>query len=183
MARNVSDLLLGRAAAGLVASFVAWCAAGCVAGTRSVPQWQIAPVSASDRITVQQVDGCSTFDIESAKGIGSATVGLTAGTRPNEVWLCFHLHGLEELRFEYDSTLVVVSMSNTDPPRIRQQMERRGRPPQVLAAGDPCWLDWRVEITAGRAPTPPERIWMAAPADFLCGRAREFRLRWIDFHR
>jgi hypothetical protein len=174
---------MGRARGGIVALLVAWCAAGCAGGPRTAPQWEIAAASGMDQVGVQDADGTATFDIQSAKGIGSATIRLLAGSRPREVWLCFHLHGLEELRFEYDSTTVVVSMSSTDPPRVRQELQRRGHAPRPLATGDPCWLDWRVETTAGRAPVPPERIWVATPADFLHGRAREFRLRWIDFYR
>ena len=182
-ARRLSGVTMASRRAVRAGCLAALVAAGCGAGARTEPRWQLAPASPADRITVQHAEGCSTFDIESPKGIGSATVQLLTGSRPREVWLCFHLHGLEELRFEYDSTAVLVSLSSTDPPRMHQELQSRAAPPRQVGPGDSHWLPWRVDTTASRAPAQPERIWLAAPADFLSGQAREFRLRWIDFYR
>ena len=125
----------------------------------------------------------TTFDIHSAKGIGSATLAWTGGRRPREAWACFHLHGLEELRIDSGGTSFLVAVSSTDPPRVRQELTRAGEPVRQLVAGDPEWLRWRIETTAGRAPTPPERIWVELPPAMLQKSPSEVRLRWIDFYR
>lgn len=158
-------------------------AAGCGAGARSAPEWRVAPASGADSLTVHHDGGSTIIDIRSAKGIGGATVTWTAGDRPREAWLCFHLHGLEELRIDSGDAGYLLAFSNTDPPRVRQELTQGDAPPRLLAAGDPHWLRWRVESTSGRAPTPPERIWVEIPSFALRDRARDVHLRWIDFYR
>jgi hypothetical protein len=172
-----------RAVAGCGLVLASWCMAGCATHPRVPARWDIVPAAVTDRVAAHAAPDSVIFDIESAKGIGSATVRLDDGMRPRTAWICFHLRGLEELRLEYGTTQIVASLSHTDPPRMRQELQRRGQAPRELTAADPCWLDWRVDVAAQIGPAPPERIWVAVPADFLHGDEHEFRLRWIDFYR
>jgi len=54
------------------------------------------------------------FEVFSERGIGSAQIEVTEGDFPEVVELLFHLRGLEELKLNYDSTEITLSVSSSD---------------------------------------------------------------------
>lgn len=136
------------------------------------------------------------IDIESASGIGTATVTWTvAPTTP--VLLRLHLGGLEELRLANGNIETVVSVSSS-PPHVVSQSTRSESDAefQPITEGDPAWLDisWALEASdtsgvispAAEMATFPLRdgyfdIILSDPR--LTKPAANLEISWIDFYR
>jgi hypothetical protein len=144
---------------------------------------------AGDTLAFSRDDGAVTVDVRSSTGIGSARIELPAGARPRSLLIRLHLGGLEELRFEYDSTTVLLSLSGTDPPKVRRELHRPGAPIVPIADREsPHWMEVRRVAPPGEAfgagaAAASSVIEVTAPAHFLQGEQRTCILRWIDFYR
>ena len=159
---------------------------GCGTGSRGAVGWQIAVDTAEDTITVREDGEHAIFEVRSPRGIGAATVRRVAPGGPRQIFLRFRLRGLEELRFEYDSTAVVASMPATPTREVTQEVRAASEPVRRIDRGDPHWIVLRplgADGTTADRPAPGGWIEARAPDDFVRRGEREFRIRWIDFYR
>jgi len=96
------------------------------------------------------------------------------------ITLRFHLAGLEELRFHYGETTIVVAVPNAVEAQVRESVLEADGSERQLAPDSPQWMEVHVERSGASV---VEYIEVAAPDDFRKGGYRDFDLRWIDFYR
>jgi hypothetical protein len=149
---------------------------------------QVTTSKTDARVTTTMQSNALIVDITSQSGIGDATVHLAPSQQPQRVTLRFHLKGLEELRFGYGSTTVIVSISSSAGHRVSQRVEQTGTTAkeEQIAERSPYWMPTRLVPAAGVQATIPLQsgvIEVEAPPDFFASQATSFSLRWIDFYR
>jgi hypothetical protein len=149
-----------------------------------------------DKSTLGIKDEHLLIDIESASGIGTATVIWTvAPTTP--VLLRLHLSGLEELRLANGNIETVASVSSSPPHVVSQSTRSESIAEfQSITEGDPAWLDisWASEASdasgvisaAAEMATFPLQdgyfdIILSDPR--LTKPGAKLEIRWIDFYR
>jgi hypothetical protein len=121
------------------------------------------------------------FDVVSESGIGGASVALAGlGSWPQRVMLRFHLAGLEELRFHYGETTILVAVPNAEGAPVRESVLEADGSERQLAPDSPLWMEVQVERSGA---TVVEYVEVAASDDFHKGGFREFDVHWIDFDR
>ena len=159
---------------------------GCGRPPHGSAGWRITPDRSEDRVAARNEGGRARIDVSSPRGIGSASIRILAAERPREIVLRFHLRGLEELRFEYDSTAVVVSLPTGAPGTVIEEVRIPGRPARRLAGGGPHWMAVQPRHADGspaERPQPDGWIEVHVPEDFVNGNADAFRIVWVDFYR
>ena len=102
------------------------------------------------------------------------------GSWPQRVMLRFHLAGLEELRFHYGETTLLVAVPNSVEAQVRESVLEADGSERQLAPDSPQWMEVHVERSGASV---VEYVEVAAPDDFRKGGYRDFDLRWIDFYR
>ncbi len=148
-------------------------------GGRSLPTFAITTTKPADRVTPVVAANSVRFDVASETGIGGARVALRTGSWPATVKLRFALRGLEELRFQYGETTIVVNVPNTAGAPPRESLAAADGE-QPLSPGSPYWLDVAVERAQDGSVTAIE---VTAPADFHKASPQAFDVQWIDFYR
>ena len=180
-------LLRGRwrwlAAVGLAGGFLAACAQPLVVGTAdggAAPEFDVSVDKAGDRVVVTSGQDRTLFDVWSETGIGGASFSLTAGAMPQSILYGLHLHGLEQMTFAYDDTVVSLSVpSGGDRPVLQVATVDGSEMP--VTPQSPYWMDvTRIETEAGAA---GGYFQVTAPRAFFAAAATEFRITWIDFYR
>ncbi len=156
--------------------------AGCIGIAEQVPPYRVGDLQTGDEVAVTAVDRAITIDIRSNSGIGSAAVEQIIDTKPTLLTLRFHLTGLEELRFSYDSTQVAVRVSSRGENDVSQEVRLPEGDAQSIGPDSPYWMAVRLP-DGQRIPLTDGVIEVTAPRAFLESGARSFSLRWIDFYR
>jgi hypothetical protein len=146
----------------------------------------LSSVAAGDEVAVTMSSDTAIVEVRSPKGIGQAVMHLAADARPPALRWRFHLQGLEELRIEYDSTIVLGSVSSHAPFESRWSVQRRGAPAQNVESGSA--QAGRVRLVPGPGapaaiPLQGGRIEVEAPAALLLAQPATITIRWIDFYR
>lgn len=140
-----------------------------------------------DRITWAVAENTVRFDIYSTSGIGRAVVRMMAGQSPERIVLRFHLAGLEELRFVYDTTAISVAVASTGDHVIRQQVVLATGEMQAIAPDSPYWMKTKLVLEQSPSPTPDSSIdgyiEVELPPSFLRSGQTAFSIEWIDFFR
>jgi len=129
------------------------------------------------------------FEVFSDRGIGAASVAVDSGEIPSSVTLDFLLGGLEELRFSYGATEVLVSVSSSQGNAVRQSVIRgsgESRLENPITPESPYWMEVVIleeDGSPGTIPLAGGVILVSAPEDFTQGANDAFRFQWIDFYR
>ena len=102
--------------------------------------------------------------------------------------LAFHLQGLEELRFGYDSTEVTVSVSCSDNAVYQFATDETINSDTItpINLDSPFWMDVNIvdpDESLGATPGFERLISVLLPDDFVSGDKRSFRINRIDFFR
>ena len=142
----------------------------------SKPGFDITTANAGDVIAAQLGQETTTFGIASERGIGRATIALTADTWSDRIVLRFHLGNLEHMSLRYADTRIELSVASTSARTIIQSI-RNGQDEQRIAPDSRYWLN--VRIVAGDG----GYIDVELPDDFLDNRYGEFSIHWIDVYR
>lgn len=155
----------------------------CSSSRSKVPGVTVLPGRHEPLVTVEVYPRRVVFDIESASGLGNATIEFAKEFRAKRVSLRLHLRGLEELRFSYEGREILVSLSSTGQPELREAV-RIGGVEQSLTADDPRWMAVRVVGAATPDLAGADKYFeVDAPADFFKSRARRFSVEWVDYFR
>jgi hypothetical protein len=146
---------------------------GCGSTRSRVPGVTVLPGRNAPQVAVEIYPQRAVFDIESPRGIGSATVEMSGKVRPKHLLLRLHLRGLEEFRFGYDNRTVIVSMASTGSGEVRERLIENGAE-RALSPSDSQWMPVRpaggtIEVDASR--------------DFAKSGTRRFTVEWVDFFR
>jgi hypothetical protein len=172
-------------------SLIAFCVAASVAvvSCGSAGGGAIALMATADRpdarVTASADAQQALVEIFSPSGIGGAAVEITSAALPRTIALRLHLRGLEELRFAYAGTTVMVSISSTGDNAVRQTYLGAGRE-QAITESSPYWMNIRLAPGSGSPATIPLQdgyIEVEAPKDFFASRQTKFAIQWIDFYR
>ena len=164
--------------------------AGCDRLVPATPAYSVTTDRPDNVVTVVVSDNAdsATVEVRSQTGIGSASVASTSRHVPDGLRLRFYLSGLEELRFSYGSTTVLVSVSSAPGNEVRQAVTQG--PPGAVAReirpGDDFWMTTRIVGEDGRPASVPLTngyIQVDAPEDYLRSGQRAFAIHWIDFYR
>jgi hypothetical protein len=144
-----------------------------------------------DRSTLGIQDNNLLIDIESASGIGTATVTWTVEpTTP--IVLRLHLSGLEELRLANGNVETVASVSSSLPHVVSQAT--RSEPQielQSISEGDPAWLEisWSSAAFEGASGDTAAFPLQDGYFDIMLSDPRltqldtSLEIHWIDFYR
>lgn len=150
------------------------------------PVFQIAdimPDKTDSTLSVSQTGDAAWIDVNSARGIGSARVVLTAGDVPNRIFLRVHLKGLELLKFTYKDVEIQISVPSRGEPIPSGYIRRTGSPEQPLSPTDENWMPVEIVGASGAIPLSDGYFQIELPRAFHTSGAREFSLEWIDFFR
>lgn len=163
--RNPDPGFTGRAMVLLPFLLAASCAQPREAGPGSSPGGDVRVFTDAGRTIVE---------VRSPKGIGSATVQLTAAECALPVRFRFHLDGLERFLLRYASTTLELSLPapGLDRPPLVEATVDGVRVPD--AADDPRF---HMGIDEGMP------IEISAPPHFAAGACVEFSMEWVDFYR
>lgn len=149
-------------------------------GSSAGPTFVVTTTKPADSVTPVVSEDTVRFDVVSESGIGGAGVTLASGSWPPRILLRFHLTGLEELRFHYGETTILVAVPNTEEGQVRESVLEAEGGEQQLAPGSPQWMEVQVERSAASV---VEYVEVAAPDAFRRGGYREFDMQWVDFYR
>lgn len=147
----------------------------------------VAVARPDDRMTWAVSANTVRFDIYSASGIGRATVHMLANPYPTQIVLRFHLRGLEELRFGYQTTVISVAVASIGDRVVHQQVALGAGEAQSIAPDSPYWM--KTEIVMDQPPFPTSGspitgyIDVELPSSFLRGEQTSFSIEWVDFYR
>ena len=140
-----------------------------------------------DHITLIAKEHTAIFDIDSPRGIGRAAVRQMAGSIPDRILLRFHLAGLEELRFAYDTTVVTVSVASIGDPLVFQEVTIDAGEPQAITLDSPYWMKTKLvsaqSPSANAIPLSDGYLEIEVPPDFLRTQSTAFLIEWVDFYR
>ena len=160
--------------------------ASCTTSGSGRTQFAVEVADAEDQVLYKVEGPTAIFDISSPSGIGSAQVTLVSGPSPSQLLLRFHLQGLEELVFAYDTTAVTASVLSSGEGMVLESVRTAGGAQEEIDADSPYWMNIRF-VPAGEqasaAPSQAGYFEVEAPDDFLAGRYRAFSIRWVDFYR
>ena len=144
------------------------------------------------RTAVSTIADTVTIDVTSPSGIGHASFTLPPKRRPARILIRLHLKGLEEFRFVYGDTMIVVNTDARIPRmsdvrahlRVIDQPGGEGREIRELSPFDPEFIQVTISSALGY-PTGTGADWLVveAPPSFLHGDEDRFEIRWIDFYR
>ncbi len=168
----------------LVTAFVAACA---LPGPQPAADVTVTD-SKNAVITAEQRGNVLILDVQSATGIGEATVALPAGESPRDLILRMHLSGLENLTFAYTAGTVRLYVQSHGEPIVREEFVPVGQSDaQPIARGSPYWMNVGI-LSNNPAATPgiplkEGHFDVSAPRDFLEGGNADFTFSWIDFYR
>jgi hypothetical protein len=156
---------------------------GCHAPRSRVPGVTVLPGRNEPQIAVEIYPDRAVLDIESPRGIGSATVELSEKFRPKHLTMRLHLRGLEEFRFSCENRTAIISVASTGRHEVRGRALQDGVERSV-SPRDRLWMPVRFS-TGETAEIPLRDGWIEvdAPADFLKSGARRFTIEWVDFFR
>lgn len=156
---------------------------GCHSSRSRVPGVTVLPGRNAPQVSVEIYPDRVALDIESPRGLGSATVELSERIHPKHLSLRLHLRGLEELRFTYAGRTVITSLASNGPHEVRERLLENGSE-RTLAMGDRHWMPVRVAGAATVAfPLSEGWIEVDAPRDFAKSGARQFTIEWVDSFR
>lgn len=156
---------------------------GCHSARSRVPGVTVLPGRNDPQVAVEIYPDRVVLDIESPRGIGSATVELSDKTHPKHLSLRLHLRGLEELRFTYAGRTVIASLASNGSSEVRERLLTSGSE-RALAMDDRYWMN--VRLAGAAVPVIPLRegwIEVDVPRDFAKSGARHFTIEWVDFFR
>ena len=140
-----------------------------------------------DRIAWAVSEDRIRFDIYSPGGIGRATVHMVTDPYPAQIVLRFHLRGLEELRFDYQTTVISVAVASIGDDVVHQQVVLGTGEAQSIAPDSPYWM--KTTPVMGQPPSSTAGssnngyIDVELPPSFLQGEETTFSIAWIDFFR
>jgi hypothetical protein len=128
------------------------------------------------------------FDILSQSGIGGADISLRSGNMPKQMFLRFHLKGLESLQFAYSETLVSLEVASSETHAVRETVMEGGIGAQevLLTPDSHYWMDVNIVAADGTATSIPLEdgyFEVTPPIDFFQNDHKGFSLEWIDFYR
>lgn len=144
---------------------------------------------AGNEVFVETEEDSVIFEIFSERGIGIASIVVIVGDFPPSVALKLQLKALEELRFTYGETEVLVSVSSGRGNAVRESVilgSEGAEQATPIAAESPYWMDVVIlqeDGSPGTIPLTGGAILVAVPEDFVLEAYDSFHIRWIDFYR
>jgi hypothetical protein len=161
----------------------------CGEGPPNETTYAINVEGAGNDVFVETKEDSAIFEVISERGIGAASVVVIVGDFPPSVALRLQLKALEELRFTYGETEVLVSVSSSQGNAVRESVifgsEGVDQETQITAES-PYWMDVVIlqeDSSPGTIPLDDGVIMVAVPEDFISGVYDSFQIRWIDFYR
>jgi hypothetical protein len=148
------------------------------------PTYSISVDGAGNRVVPHSLGSETLFDVRSETGIGSADVEQTSGESPTKNLIRLYLGGLEEFDFEYDGTVVIISVSSHGDQIVSERVRTAGSEEIPIGPGSP----YSMTVRAVAGPASGDRsstgyFEVQAPQDYILGKHRAFSMRWIDFYR
>jgi hypothetical protein len=146
-----------------------------------IPEFKLTPARQEDLLVAAYEKDVIVFDVQSASGIGSATIELISGRMPGTVIVRLHTRGLEEFRLSYAETTVAASIPSGE--MGGDAMERLLTPAgeTSITARHPLWMEVRVISTQAAPEIPFEDGYfeITLPKDL----GTSFEIAWVDFYR
>lgn len=181
-----------RKPAGIALKIIIWVVFLTVSCDGETPEETIYAIHSEgvgNEVIVETEENSVLFDVSSEPGIGAASIAVITGEFPHSVALNLHLTALEELRFAYGETEVLVSVSSSQGNAVRESVilgSGEAQQESPITPASPYWLDVVIlqeDSSPGTIPLNGGVILVSAPEDFSAGRYDSFFIRWIDFYR
>ncbi|MFN8484556.1 MAG: hypothetical protein U0768_16080 [Anaerolineae bacterium] len=176
--------MVQRLALSTVVLALMWLLGAC--GGRGAASVTAAAVAGSDAMVTTTIEGDTAIvDIRSERGIGGATVDL-GRQAVKRVVLRLHLKGLEELRFQYEDTVIKAALPSHSPPVPRESVATTAAAEAPIGPNSPYWMKVSLAPQGGAAtqiPLASGYIEVEAPAAFFQSGATAFTASWVDFYR
>src|SRR5574341_1910567 len=101
-------------------------------------------------LTVKAEGETVIVDVNSRRGIGSATVEHASGPMPKKIVVRLRLKGLEEFRLSYDRTVITARVSSSDSRNITQSVGPPGGDDRPITPDSPHWM--AIKIVSDQSP-------------------------------
>jgi hypothetical protein len=161
----------------------------CGEGPPNETTYAINVEGAGNEVFVETEEDSVIFEVFSERGIGAASIVVIVGDFPPFVALKLQLNALEELRFAYGETEVLISVSSSRGNVVRESVilgSEGAEQETPIAAESSYWMDVVIlqeDGSPGTIPLAGGVILVALPEDFISGAYDSFQIRWIDYYR
>ena len=154
--------------------------AACSQGEASNVAYQVGVSGEGNRVALVQDssvgDEAIVATVQSARGIGQASVVWWGNRAPHPLWFDLQLSGLEQFSLIWGNEAVHVSVNSMDQ-SILQRHQARGAGEVEIAPDSPYWMTVELPSQAGAG------YWLGAPAAFVADAPSLWAISWIDFYR
>ncbi len=156
--------------------------AGCAAGPATgASPYRAVGVQPGDSVTVGGTASHVEIDVTSERGIGKVGIERT-GRPPQALTVNLHLKGLEELRWSWGETTVLVHVASGDG-SVREELVQGSAAPAAIDEASPYWAAVQIKGQDRSIPLADGFFAVTAPPAFLQAAPSRFTLQWIDFYR
>jgi hypothetical protein len=142
--------------------------------TPAPPAFEIATGKSADTITYATQNHRVTFDVHSARGIGSARITQTGGAAPEHITLRLHLRALEHFKFTFDNQSVEIEIPTPGTDHT---------PRESVSPDGALYMPVKIFSRDDAYPIQEGYIQIELPRAYFDAGAREFSIEWIDFYR
>lgn len=128
-------------------------------------------------------DGGLVVSVRSRTGIGRTTIVRKSASWPMVVKIRLYLKGLESFRISAGRRGVGVSVSGSQPHKVRVYPMPDAREGPELAKDNPLWVNVKLVAKNSRIPLRGGYFELKLPPALFQDNPREISLHWIDFYR
>lgn len=154
--------------------------AACSHGQAGQAAYSVGVSGEGNTVTIVQdsngADRAYIASVQSARGIGQASISWWGNESPHQLSFDIALGGLEAFTLRWAEHTVTVSVNSTDG-TILQRLRTGDEAESDLLASSPYWMDISLPAKEG------ESFRLSAPAAFLADAPRLWAISWVDFYR
>lgn len=159
---------------------VGYLMAACTQGQAGTVAYSVGVSGEGNQVTLVQSssdgEGAFVATVQSARGIGQASVAWWGKRSPHPLWFDLQLNGLEQFSLMWGNLAVHVSVNSMDQ-SILQRTQVRGEAEVEIAPASPYWMTVEVPSQQGAS------FRVGAPKAFMIDAPSLWAIAWIDFYR
>ncbi len=130
-------------------------------------------------VAIRQEADTIVVAVESASGIGHASITWWGKPAPRPIVFLLHLNVLEQFSLRWADRVVHVSVNSTSQ-TVTQSMQMAHSPEAILMPDSPYWMDVTLPTQSTQEPSP---FIIIAPAAFTAAAPNMWGIAWVDAYR
>lgn len=130
-------------------------------------------------VAIRQEADTMLVAVESASGIGHASITWWGKPTPRPTVFLLRLSGLEQFSLRWAECVVNVSVNSTSQ-TVTQSMQMAHNPEAILMPDSPYWMDVTLPT---RSTQEPSLFTIVVPAAFTAAAPNMWGIAWVDAYR